>query len=126
MADCVDVSVWRATDALARYQRATTVDQQIAAGRDDLPYANYLTWRGLLTREPPRRPDPERPAAPPALRTEHWKFGFVGSRCLVCGTRHLPPQRVCVKCRAVDQMTPEPLADVPATVATFTIDRLAY
>src|SRR5205814_6604971 len=43
-----------------------------------------------------------------------------------CGARHVPPQRVCVKCHAVDRMTPERLADVPATIATFTVDRLAY
>ncbi len=34
--------------------------------------------------------------------------------------------RVCVNCHAVDEMTPERLADVQATVATFTIDRLAF
>jgi hydroxymethylglutaryl-CoA synthase len=45
---------------------------------------------------------------------------------LSCGTRHLPPQRVCVNCQAIDQMTPERLADLPATIATFTIDRLAF
>jgi uncharacterized OB-fold protein len=33
---------------------------------------------------------------------------------------------VCVKCHAIDRMTPERLADVPATIATFTVDRLAY
>ena len=38
----------------------------------------------------------------------------------------MPPQRVCVKCHAVDRMQPERLADVPATIATFTVDRLAY
>ena len=43
---------------------------------------------------PPARP--ERPAAPPSLRHEAWKFGFVASRCTECGTRHLPPARVCV------------------------------
>jgi uncharacterized OB-fold protein len=43
-----------------------------------------------------------------------------------CGTRHLPPTRVCLKCRAVDRMTPERMADVPATIATYTVDRLAY
>ena len=41
-------------------------------------------------------------------------------------TRHLPPQRVCVKCQAVDRMTPERMADVPATISTYTVDRLAY
>jgi uncharacterized OB-fold protein len=89
-------------------------------------YTSYLTWRGFLDREAPRRPDPERPAAPPAFRSEDWKFAFTGSRCAACGARHLPPQRVCVKCHAIDQMTRERLADVPATIATFTVDRLAY
>jgi 3-hydroxy-3-methylglutaryl CoA synthase/uncharacterized OB-fold protein len=124
--DGADVSVWRTTDALASYEPASTVEQQIAAGRDDLSYANFLTWRGLLTREPPRRPDPERPSAPVSFRREEWKYGFTGSRCTNCDTRHLPPARVCVKCRAVDQMVPERLADLKATVATFTVDRLAF
>src|SRR5262249_59049031 len=81
--------------------------------------------RGFLPREPPRRPDPERPAAPPSFRAESWKFAFTGSRCQACGAVHVPPQRVCVKCHAVDRMAPERLADRPATIATFTVDRLA-
>ena len=60
------------------------------------------------------------------MRDERWKFGFFASRCEVCGTRHLPPARVCVKCHAVDQMSHERLADVKATIATFTVDRLAF
>src|SRR5262249_19000370 len=54
------------------------------------------------------------------------KFAFVGSRCEACGARHVPPQRVCVKCHAVDRMAAERMADVPATIATYTVDRLAY
>ena len=42
---------------------AETVAAQIEAGNDALDYQKYLTWRGFLDREPPRRPDPERPAA---------------------------------------------------------------
>jgi hydroxymethylglutaryl-CoA synthase len=128
LSDGADAVVLRTTDELVAYRsrRASTVAEQIAAGRDDLGYQTYLTWRGFLQREPPRRPDPERPAAPPSLRTEPWKYGFVGSKCTSCGTRHLPPARVCVRCSAVDQMEPERLADVPATIATYTIDRLAF
>ena len=128
LSDGADAVVMRTTDELVAYRdrRASTVAEQIAAGRDDLSYQTYLTWRGFLQREPPRRPDPERPAAPPSLRTEPWKYGFVGSKCTSCGTRHLPPARVCVRCGAVDQMEPERLADVPATIATYTIDRLAF
>lgn len=126
LADGADVTLWRTTEALSSYRRAATVAEQVAAGNDALPYATFLTWRGMLHREPPRRPDPERPAAPPALRSQTWKFGFVASRCENCGTRHLPPQRVCANCHAVDRMADERLADVVATIATYTVDRLAY
>ena len=40
--------------------------------------------------------------------------------------RSLPPDRVCQQCHAVDETAPEPLADVAATVTTYTVDRLAY
>jgi uncharacterized OB-fold protein len=101
------------------------VRKQIATTRDDLPYAQFLTWRGFLRREPPRRPEPERPAAPPSLRTSAWKFGFFGSRD-EGGFVHLPPARVSQASGAVDQMTPVRMADVQATIATYTVDRLAY
>jgi 3-hydroxy-3-methylglutaryl CoA synthase/uncharacterized OB-fold protein len=130
LADGAAVSVWRTTDALPgwRERRAAgaTVAEQIAAGRSDLSYSAFLTWRGRLHREPPRRPDPIAPAAPPSYRHEDWKFGFTASRCDECGTRHLPPARVCSSCGAVDRVTYERLADARATIATFTIDRLAY
>jgi hydroxymethylglutaryl-CoA synthase len=125
LADGCDVTIFRATAAIASRRPAPPVAAQLASsGR--LTYATFLTWRGFLPREPPRRPDPERPAAAPSFRAESWKFAFTGSRCQACGTRHAPPQRVCVKCHAVDRMAPERFADIPATIATFTVDRLAY
>jgi hydroxymethylglutaryl-CoA synthase len=128
LADGADAIVFRTTDALVAYRerRRTTVAAQIAAGRSDLAYNTFLTWRGMIQREPPRRPDPERPSAPVTYRREEWKFSFTGSRCDVCGTLHLPPDRVCLQCHAVDQMSPQRLADVPGTIATYTIDRLAF
>jgi hydroxymethylglutaryl-CoA synthase len=126
LADGCTASVFRTTDAIASYSPASTVADQIAAGNDGLRYNDFLTWRGVLEREPPRRPDPESPAAPPTFRSERWKYAFVGSRDRSSGAIHLPPQRVSVKGGAVDDMEQVPMADVPATVATFTIDRLAY
>ncbi len=132
LADGADVLVWRTTDALPAAREArrgagsVPVADQLTSGRTGLPYANFLTWRGQLVREPPRRPEPGRPDAPAVRRSEGWKFGFEASRCLSCGFRHLPPTRVCLRCHSVDQMEPERLADVEGTVATFTIDHLAY
>ena len=125
LADGADVTIWRATAAVTGRRPARTVASQIGVG-GPVSYAAFLTWRGFLAREPPRRPDPPAPAGPPSFRAEAWKFAFTGSRCQACGTRHVPPQRVCVKCGAVDRMAPERVADVPATIATFTVDRLAY
>jgi hydroxymethylglutaryl-CoA synthase len=132
LADGADALVLRTTDALTAAQAARqeagvpTVAEQLEAGRTDLSYAAFLSWRGQLHREPPRRPDPERPGAPIVHRSEAWKYAFAASRCLVCGFRHLPPTRVCLHCHSIDQMQPERLADVRGTVATFTIDHLAY
>ena len=130
LADGAIATVVRTTDALAdwRARRPATasVEAQVAAGRADLDYPRFLTWRGQLHREPPRRPDPTPPVAPASLRKEPWKFAFHASRCEECGTRHLPPARVCVSCGAVDRMVGERLAETPATIATYTVDRLAF
>ena len=124
--DGCEALVLELTDKLAAGRPEHSVDRWLESRRNDLPYNTYLKWRGILPFEPPRRPEPERPAAPPMRRAEHWKMGFVGSRCEKCGTGHLPPQRVCVKCAAVDQMRDEPFKDTACQVATYTLDHLAY
>ena len=125
-ADGCDALVLEVTDRIAQTRPQQTVDAWIASCRDDLPYNTWLKWRGILPFEPPRRPEPDRPAAPPMRRHEHWKMGFVGSRCIACGAGQLPPQRVCSACGAVDQMREEPFAKVGCQIATYTLDHLAY
>jgi uncharacterized OB-fold protein/3-oxoacyl-[acyl-carrier-protein] synthase III len=132
VADGADVILLRTTDALhvAREARRAAgladVAELAASGGGDVPYTRFLTWRGELLREPPRRPDPERPGAPATWRSTAWKGGFEASDCRACGFRHLPPARVCLRCRTIDEMDPVRLADVGGRVATFTIDRLAF
>lgn len=126
LGDGASVLLLRTTDALPARRSPRPVAAQIAAGSAPIPYATYLSWRGLLDREPPRRPDPEPPYAPPAHRRNRWKYAFVAARCEKCGTRHLPPDRVCAACRSVDAMADEPMEHVRGTVATFTVDRLAH
>ncbi|MGI8927129.1 MAG: OB-fold domain-containing protein [Tepidiformaceae bacterium] len=126
LADGATLLLLRATGAISGYRPQHSVQDLLAQGKPGLSYTNFLSWRNMLHREPPRRPDPDRPAAPPSFRADAWKYGFAASRCQACNTRQLPPQRVCMKCQAVDRMSLERLADVAATIATFTIDRLAY
>ncbi len=124
-ADGADALVLEVTERVAEARPAHAVDAWIASRRE-LAYPSYLKWRGVLPFEPPRRPDPDRPAAPPMHRSEPWKFGFVGTRCEACGAANLPPQRVCVACGAVDRMREESFADARLRIATFAIDHLAY
>ena len=99
LSDGADALVLRTTEALASYRPARPVAAQVAAGAP-IAYGRYLTWRGLLPVEPPRRPEPARPSASAAGRSADWKFGLNS------------PAGV--------------LADQRGTVTTFTIDKLAY
>jgi uncharacterized OB-fold protein len=125
VADGADAIVLRITPAAATFRPIHSVGRMVES-KGDVSYANYLKWREILPTEPPRRPDPERPAAPPMLRAEKWKYGLIGSRCIACGTAQLPPQRICVKCRARDKMEPYPFADRVGRIATYALDRLAF
>jgi len=124
--DGADALVVEVTERIAQGRPVRSVERWLASKRNDLSHHTYLKWRGILPFEPPRRPDPDRPAAPPMHRAERWKYAFVGSRCSACNAANLPPQRVCVACGAVDQMKQEPFADANGRIATFTLDRLAY
>ena len=96
------------------------------AGATLVSYETFLTWRGFLDREPPRRPEPVAPAAPPSLRSEDWKFGFTGSACDACGEIHLPPAAGLRELRCGRPHDPGARGRRAATIATFTVDRLAY
>lgn len=99
LADGADALALRVTDAIRDYRPTCTVASQIAGGAP-VSYGQYLSWRDLLALEPPRRPEPARPSSSAAARNTEWKFGLVG------------PAGV--------------LADQRGTVATYTVDRLAY
>ncbi|MCC5952939.1 MAG: OB-fold domain-containing protein [Acidimicrobiia bacterium] len=115
LADGAEALVVRTTAAVADRPAPTPLVDQLAGA--PVAYGTYLSWRGLLAVEPPRRPEPARPSAAAAGRSAEWKFGFVGSEG-DDGTVHLPPS-------AFDS-TERPMADAVGTIATFTVDRLAY
>ncbi|MFM7069817.1 MAG: OB-fold domain-containing protein [Actinomycetes bacterium] len=123
MADGADAFIFRATGSRPA---GPAVAAQLDGGDDSLPYAKYLAWRGVLPMNPPNRPEPARMSAAAAERRLDWKYGFVGSKDHTSGALHLPPARVSFVGGAVDEMDPAPMADVTATVATFTVDSLAY
>ena len=100
LADGADAIVLRTTPALADRTAARPVAAQAAAGAP-VAYGKYLTWRGMLPVEPPRRPEPARTSASAASRNADWKYGLVDA-------------------------TGRPMADATGRITTFTIDRMAY
>jgi uncharacterized OB-fold protein len=125
LADGADVLLFRATDAIASYRPARSIESQVANG-GPITYGKFLSWRGEVTLEPPRRPEPDRISASVSGRNEEWKYAFVGSRDRLSGELHLPPARVSRVGDTVDDMQPAPMADVQGTIALLTIDRIAY
>lgn len=118
LADGADVVLLQATVAV--HDRSGPVHQRVQASINDgtpLTYQRYLAWRGMLSVEPPRRPEPGRVSASAATRTAAWKFGFIGSRN-DSGDVHLPPHP--------EDPDPQNMASVRGRIVTFTIDRLSY
>ena len=116
LADGVEVMIFRTTDALAAYEPRRTVAAQVSSV-GSITYGRFLAWRGMLTVEPPRRPEPSRPSATATGRSLEWKFGFVGSVDDE-GEVHMPPSRLDKERRA--------MADAHGTIVTYTIDKLSY
>lgn len=125
IADGAEVLLFRTTNAIGSFTRPLPVSEQIDQG-GAVTYAKFLSWRGLVEVEPPRRPEPARTSSSAAARSTDWKFGFVGSKDRETGAIHLPPSRASISRGTVDDMDAIPMADAIGRVVTFTIDKLAY
>jgi 3-hydroxy-3-methylglutaryl CoA synthase/uncharacterized OB-fold protein len=125
LADGADAVVLRLTPAAAGFRTSKPVAAQVTAGAP-IAYGKFLAWRGMITIEPPRRPEPGRISATASARNHDWKFGLVASQDRETGMVHMPPSRVSADGLRTDEMDPKPMADLQGTIATFTVDRLAY
>ena len=110
------------TENIEKGRPAQTVAQKIAHKDSDLPYGKYLKWKDFLDCEPQRRPDQERSSLPDLFRNYQKNNAMFGTVCKCCGTPQFPPQRVCAKCHAVDEMEPYCFIGKKATVRTYTLD----
>ena len=117
LADGADVLLFRTTEAIASYASTRTIDDQVAGG-GPVAYGKFLAWRKMLTVEPPRRPEPNRPSSSAAGRALDWKYGFVGQAAPETGAPQMPP--------LPSGSASIPMADVPGTIVTFTVDHLVY
>jgi hydroxymethylglutaryl-CoA synthase len=120
--DGIDVDIWQVADAPEGADAVAADPPQ----PQPVPYGRYLSWRGLIDIEPPRRPSPVRPAAPPSWRNRRWKYGTVAARCTRCGHVNAPPGEVCSACGNRKGFEPQRLAAAGGTAADATVDYLAY
>jgi 3-hydroxy-3-methylglutaryl CoA synthase len=125
LADGADVLIFRVTDAITGFRSVRPLSTQLDNG-GALPYGKFLSWRGAVNVEPPRRPEPNRTSSSAAHRREEWKYAFVGSRDDTTGIVHMPPARIGIKGGVEGDMVPAAMADTEGTVVTFTVDKLAY
>lgn len=122
-----DALLFEVTDAIKRLTRPRGIKGYLAVKEDIQSYQRYAVFRELIPMEVGIRGEFQAPTAFSTLwRDRRAVMGLVGSRCVTCGTPQYPPQRICVKCNAVDRSEPYRFSDRPGTVFTYTGDMLAF
>ena len=126
LADGCDVWLLRTTDALLGYRPAATVRDRIAATRDDLA-VRPVPDVARLPRSASRRAAPSRIARPRRRRPAPTPGSTPSSAAATRTASSTCRRRGSAWASGeIDQMEPVRMADVPATIATFTVDRLAF
>lgn len=124
-----DVLVFEATEAVRDTLRATTVNETLARRRAETNYDKFLTFKGLVEKDFGKRAEGDKQTALSAFyRNRNMLTGFVGGKCRSCGTVQFPRAHYCVnpECDALDSQDPQPMADTPGRVKTWTADSLTF
>ena len=119
------IAAFKVTEKIVSFKPKRPLKEQLANKDNSVRYTDYLKWRGIIETEPPRRPAVPKPSQPALYRGYDQNLGFIGSRCKKCGTPQFPKQRVCVHCRAKDEMEDYSFKNKTARLATYTVDYLA-
>jgi hydroxymethylglutaryl-CoA synthase len=119
-----DVAIMKTSERVEFAKDRRGVQRHLESKASMHSYEQYLRLRELLPLQPPARPPLElRTPSPAALwREVPWEMRLTGTRCTRCGQPQYPPQRVCVNCKAKDEMEPYSFVDVPAKVFSFSHD----
>ena len=124
-----DALVFEATDALADSRPERGISGCLARRRPDTDYHRFLGVNNLVELEHGLRSETDQQTAPTTLyRNRTMVLGLVGGRCSKCGTLQFPKSNVCVNpnCHAADTQEDHPFSDMPATMRSYTSDRLTY
>lgn len=121
-----DALLLRVTDGIEKLPGRRGIRRHLTSKRYLRDYDTYLHWKGLVEIAPrARRPALQAPSASALWRERDKNLRLYGSRCRKCGYPQYPPQRVCARCRAKDEMDPYRFADKKAYLFTHSNDFLA-
>jgi uncharacterized OB-fold protein len=124
-----DALLFRVTDAITSLAPRRGVKGSLAQRREETVYQKYLAFNDLVVLERGMRAETDK-GTPLSLlwRNREMITSLIGGRCRSCGTTQYPRSHYCVnpKCKALDSQDPEPFADRPATVMSYTADQLTY
>ena len=124
-----DALLFRVTDAITSLPRRQGVKGTLARRKEETLYQRYLAFNDLVTLERGMRAEVDK-GTPLSLlyRNRDMLTSLIGGRCRKCGTVQYPRGRYCVnpQCKALDSQDDEPFADRPASVMSYTADRLTY
>jgi uncharacterized OB-fold protein len=123
--DGADAVVLRVTEQIENISGQKRFKKYLDSKKMINDYRTYLLYRGLLSREYEKVYSSnfqENTSVPAMWRERNRIFRLYGVRCRACGTIQFPPQRVCTKCRALDQFEEVRLSDKEGTVFTFSMD----
>lgn len=124
-----DVIVLRTTERVAQCRPRIGIGGFLEDRHPVDNYIKYLAFAGLLELEKGMRAElDQKPILTALYRERKTVLGLVGGKCRVTGTVQFPksPISVAHNARTIDTQDDYPLADIPATVISYTADNLTY
>ncbi len=125
--DGADAFILRVTDEIKKFQKKPVISSQVA-GKMNISYGQYLTWRGLVPVEVSTLPE----RIPLSLQSR-WRerkaiYALYGMKCKKCGAPQFSQigqtPRVCVNCQTKDNFEPYKFSNKKAKLFTYSIDQL--
>jgi hydroxymethylglutaryl-CoA synthase len=125
----VDVLVVEVTPEIASLPRRRGVTGWLARGKVETNYLKFLAFQDLLPLDKGMRAEFDKKTALSILwRKRDMLYGLVGGRCRACGTVQFPRSAVCVNpaCHAAGDQESYPMADLQATIMSWSADSLTF
>jgi len=125
--DGADALIFRVTDEIKKYQKKTVIAHELA-GKTNISYGQYLSWRNLVPVEASTLPERIALSLQARWRERRAINALYGAKCKKCGAPQFvqigQTPRVCVNCQAKDNFKAYKFSDKKETLFSYSIDQL--